>query len=56
MADEGGDEAVTHKLRTFTESEQVMLILNSIPAACQTILKTERALQDLKRNYVCFEF
>ena len=46
MADEEG--AVTHKLRKFTETDQVNFIINSIPDACTTVTKTERALQDLK--------
>ena len=52
MAEESDEGAVTYKLRKFTESDQVNLILDSIPEACKTVVKTERALQDLKGKEV----
>ncbi|CAB3992819.1 Hypothetical predicted protein, partial [Paramuricea clavata] len=48
MADESEEGAVTYKLRKFTETDKVNFILDSIPEACKTITKTERALQDLR--------
>ena len=52
MADESNEGAVTYKLRKFTETDQVNLILDSIPEACKTVVKIERALQDLKGNFM----
>ena len=52
MADESNEGAVTYKLRKFTETDQVNLILDSIPEECKTVVKIERALQDLKGNFM----
>jgi hypothetical protein len=52
MADESEEGAVTYKLTKFTETDKVNFILDSIPEACKTITKTERALQDLRGNFV----
>jgi hypothetical protein len=46
--------AVTYKLRKFTDSDEVNIILDSIPETCKSITKTERALEDLRGNVLFF--
>ena len=49
LASEIDDEgAITFRLRKFTETDKVNCILDSIPASCETITKTERAVEDLR--------
>jgi hypothetical protein len=52
MADESEEGAITYKLRKFTETDQVHFILDSIPEACKSVIKTERALEDLRGNFM----
>ena len=58
MADESEEGAVTYKLRKFTDTDEVNVILDSIPETCKSIIKTERALEDLRGDFqtICWVF